>query len=247
MKKGREPPARKRPHMKRVTIATYNLCHGHYAGYDWNRIASVIREAGADIVGFQEIDMLTGRTGGLDTLAELTAATGFPHALFIPAMSFEGGRYGTAILSRYPIAESGTLPLPSANYEPRAFGWVTVELEDGAPLTLLNTHLSYESHAQQNIQFTYIAHWMEKHLPADTPAVLTGDFNTEDFTAFTPVTALGFALVNSTAHEFKTFRGDPVAIDNIVYREGIMTPEAIGMTDSDASDHNLLWCRFEFL
>ncbi len=244
MKRAGNPPARKRPYMKHVTVATYNICHGHYAGYDWKRIADLLQEAGADVVGFQEIDMFTNRTGSLDTIAALTAATGFPYALFIPAMDYDGGQYGTAILSRFPIADSGVIPLPSAGYEPRAFGWVTVALEDGAPLTLLNTHLSYESHAQQNIQFAYIADWMGKHLPEDTPAVLTGDFNTEDFTAFAPVRGLGYALVNDSSHEFKTFRGDPVAIDNIVYREGIMTPEAFGMTDSDASDHNLLWCRF---
>ena len=119
-----------------------------------------------------------------------------------------------------------------------------VNLPDGSPVTILNTHLSYESNAQQNIQFAYIADWMAKHLPANTPAVLTGDFNTEDFTAFAPVKSLGYALVNDTAHEFKTFRPYPVAIDNIVYREGDMTPEAFGMMNSDASDHNLLWCRF---
>lgn len=230
--------------MKHITVATYNVCHGRYAGYDWARIADLIHEVGADIVGFQEIDMFTDRTGGLDTISALTAATGFPHALFIPAMDYDGGQYGTAILSRYPMVESDTQPLPSADYEPRAFGRVTVKTADGTPLTLLNTHLSYESHDQQDIQFAYIADWMRKHLPEDTPAVLTGDFNTEDFTAFTPVTSLGFALVNCTDREFKTFRGDPVAIDNIVYREGIMTPEAYGMIESDASDHNLLWCRF---
>ena len=86
---------------------------------------------------------------------------------------------------------------------------------------------------------------MAKHLPANTPAVLTGDFNTEDFTAFAPVKSLGYALVNDTAHEFKTFRHDPVAIDNIVYREGGMIPAEYGMIESDASDHNLLWCRFK--
>ena len=231
--------------MKHITVATYNICHGHYAGYDWKRIADLLHEVGADIVGFQEIDMLTNRTGGRDTINELTAATGFPYALFIPAMDYDGGQYGTAILSRYPMVESGTHPLPSADYEPRAFGRVTVDLGDDHTLTLLNTHLSVEARAQQDIQFAYLADWMGKHLPEDTPAVLTGDFNTDDFTAFTPVTTLGFALVNCTDREFKTFRGDPVAIDNIVYREGIMTPEAFGMTDSDASDHNLLWCRFQ--
>ena len=56
--------------------------------------------------------------------------------------------------------------------------------------------------------------------------------------------SLGYAPVNDTAYEFKTFRPYPVAIDNIVYREGDMTPEAFGMMNSDASDHNLLWCRF---
>ena len=230
--------------MKHITVATYNICHGRYVDLDWSRIASVIREAGADMVGFQEIDMGTNRIGGLDTVAALTAATGLTHALFVPAMDYDGGQYGTAILSRFPIADSGILPLPSASYEPRAFGYVTVETEDGTPLTMLNTHLSYESHTQQDIQFAYIADWMGKHLTPDTPAVLTGDFNTEDFSAFSPVRSLGYALVNDTAHEFKTFRKDPVAIDNILYREGSMIPAEYGMIESDASDHNLLWCRF---
>ena len=221
-------------HMKHITVATYNVCHGHYAGYDWKRIADLLGKAKADIVGFQEIDMFTNRTGGLDTIVALTAVTGLPHALFIPSMDYDGGQYGTAILSRYPIADSGVLPLPSAHYEPRAFGWVKVDTEDGAPLTLLNTHLSYESHAQQDIQFAYIADWMGKHIPTDTPAVLTGDFNTEDFTAFTPVKALGYALVNDTPHEYKTFRGNPAAIDNIVYRESSMTPAEYSMIESDA-------------
>ena len=231
--------------MKHITVATYNVCHGRYADYDWSRVASVIRESGADLVGFQEIDMFTNRTGGLDTIAALTASTELPYALFVSAMDFDGGQYGTAILSRYPIIQSGTLPLPSAGFEPRAFGWVTVAPGHDDTLTLLNTHLSYESHAQQNIQFSYLADWMGKHLPANSPAVLTGDFNTEDFTAFAPVKTLGYALVNDTAHEFKTFRDSPVAIDNIVYRESFMTPEAFGMIENDASDHNLLWCRFQ--
>ena len=113
--------------------------------------------------------MGTNRTRGMDTVTELIRATGLLHALFVPAMDYDGGQYGTAILSRYPIVDSGILPLPSASYEPRALGWVTVETEDGTPLTLLNTHLSYESHDQQDIQFAYIADWMGKHLTPTPP------------------------------------------------------------------------------
>ena len=85
---------------------------------------------------------------------------------------------------------------------------------------------------------------MESHIPEDTPALLTGDFNTEDFSVFTPVNALGYATVNSAETEFKTFRGYPLAIDNILYRESLLTPVARGMIDKDTSDHNLLWCEF---
>ena len=231
--------------MKQITIATYNIRHGGDVGLDWSRLAEVIAASGADVVGIQEMDMLTDRVGGVDSLKGLSEATGMAHALFVPAMDFRGGQYGTAILSRYPIAVAERHPLPSAHYEPRAFGCVTLTLGEGSTLTFLNTHLSYESAEQQKIQMRYLAEWMAEHIPAHTPALLTGDFNTEDFTTFAPVTSLGYALVNDTAHEFKTFRHNPVAIDNIVYRQGRMTPEAFGMIESDASDHNLLWCRFE--
>ena len=231
--------------MKHINVATYNICHGRYADLDWSRIASAIREADADIVGLQEIDMGTNRIGGLDTVAALTAATGLTHALFVPAMDFDGGQYGTAILSRYPIAAAEYHPLPSAHYEPRAFGCVTLDLGEGRTVAFLNTHLSYESAEQQSIQMAYLADWMAGHLPADIPTVLTGDFNTEDFTVFSPLTDRGYATANCADREFKTFRSHPVAIDNIVYTASLLTPADSGMVDRPVSDHNLFWCRFD--
>ena len=231
--------------MKHINVATYNICHGRYADLDWSRIASAIREADADIVGLQEIDMGTNRIGGLDTVAALTAATGLTHALFVPAMDFDGGQYGTAILSRYPIAAAEYHPLPSAHYEPRAFGCVTLDLGEGRTVAFLNTHLSYESAEQQSIQMAYLADWMAGHLPADIPAVLTGDFNTEDFTVFSPLTDRGYATANCADREFKTFRSHPVAIDNIVYTASLLTPADSGMVDRPVSDHNLFWCSFD--
>ncbi len=233
--------------MKKITIATYNIRHGHDVDCDWSKIAENVAEAGADIVGFQEIDMFTNRIGGRDTISGLTEATGLPHALFVPAMDFDGGQYGTAILSRFPITAYEAHPLKSGRYEPRAFGCVTVTMDDGMPFCFLNTHLSCESHEQQDIQFNQLASWMASHIPEDIPAVLTGDFNTEDFSAFMPLKAIGYALANEAGHEYKTFRSNPTAIDNIVYRESFLKPVEQGMIDSDRSDHNLLWCRFELL
>ena len=233
--------------MKELTIATYNILHGHDAGLDWSRLAAVINQKAADVVGLQEVDMGTQRTGGADTVTALAAATGLPHTLFIPAMDFDGGQYGTAILSRYPITAAEVRPLPSAHYEPRAFGCATLDLGEGRTLSFLNTHLSYESTEQQTVQLTCLASWLERHVPDNTPAVLTGDFNTEDFTMFTPIKSLGYGTVNSEKQEFKTFRPQPMAIDNILYTTAAMTPIECGMIDADTSDHNLLWCRFSLL
>ncbi len=233
--------------MKKITIATYNILHGHEVNCDWSKLAEVIAQSGADIVGLQEIDMHTSRIGGLDTVTGLSQATGLPHAFFVPAMDFDGGQYGTSILSRFPITSYERQPLDSGSYEPRSFGCVTVALDDGTPFCFLNTHLTHESGEQQNIQLTQLAVWMGTHITADIPAVLTGDFNTEDFTVFSPLQNRGYALVNNDSHPFKTFRTKPSAIDNIVYREACLTPVEQGMIDSDRSDHNLLWCRFELI
>ena len=231
--------------MKHITIATYNIRHGADVKLDWSLLAEMIRQSGADIVGIQEVDMHTNRISGQDTLAGLVQATGLPYALFVPAMDFDGGQYGTAILSRFPLETTACFPLDSAGYEPRACGAVTVKLHDGLPFCFLNTHLSYESTEQQHIQFGQLADWMDSHVGKAIPTVLTGDFNTEDFTAFAPLTDIGFSLVNNADHTYKTFRKPPIAIDNIVYRADCLAPVEHGMIASNRSDHNLLWCKFD--
>ena len=230
--------------MKELTIATYNILHGQDADLDWSRLAAVIARSGADLVGLQEVDMGTNRIGGADSIAGLIAATGLPYALFIPAMDYDGGQYGTAILSRFPVTAAEVHPLPSGHYEPRAFGCVTVTLADGSPFILLNTHLSYESREQQDTQIACLREWMEGNLPKNVPAALTGDFNTEDFHAFAPLESMGFTPLNGTVRSFKTFREPPAAIDNVLYAADKLTPVAYGMIEAPVSDHNLLWGRF---
>lgn len=240
-----------KPTEQTLTVATYNIRHGRDVDFAWNRLADHIRAVGADLVGIQEVDMFTARSRGLDSLAGLSAAAGLPHALFTPVMDYDGGQYGTAILSRYPLTAAEVHPLPFGNYEPRAFGYVRVLLPsnddpNGTSVCFLNTHLSYESAEQQYTQLAALADWIGKH-PAKAPTVLTGDFNTENFAAFAPLNALGFALVNDSDHRYATFRTEPIAIDNIVYSADRLTPVASGMIDSPDSDHNLLWCRFELI
>lgn len=228
--------------MNQITVATYNIRHGGDVNCVWPCLAAHVAAVGADLLGLQEVDVGTRRTGGADGVAGLVEATGLPHTLYVPTMPFDGGEYGTAILSRYPFAEAGkAYPLPSAHYEPRAFGCVTVTPGDGTRVAFLNTHLSVESADQRVIQTKYLAHWMDAHIPADIPCILTGDFNTEDMAAFSPLTARGFIPVNNPETRYPTFYATGVAIDNILYRGDNLRLQSAGMVESRDSDHNLLW------
>ena len=231
--------------MKQLTIATYNICHGHYAGLDWTKLASSILASGADVVGIQEMDMFTNRVGGADSLKGLSEAAGMPYSLFVPAMDFDGGQYGTAILSRLPMETLEMRPLYDGGYEPRAYGAVTVTTEDGSRLVFANTHLSYEDKKTRAMQIKQLSFRLYTMLPEPLPTVLTGDFNTDDFSALSPFRTAGMELVNNGEQEYKTFRTDPAAIDNILYSRDKLIPLESGMIDSDMSDHNLLWCRFQ--
>ena len=233
------------PAVTTITVASYNVRHGDDVEYDWSKLAEVILQSGADVVGLQEIDMNTGRNGGRDTMAGLSEATGFPYYVFIPAMNFDGGQYGTAILSRYPILSSDVITLNAGGYEPRALGAAEIELPDGSTLHFLNTHLAYEDDFVRSTQFTQVAKWIKRNIRDDSPVMITGDFNTADFSDYEPLEKQGFAIVNNAEHSYPTYRGNNTPIDNVVYLTSRLTPVEHDYIDSSYSDHNLLWCRFE--
>ena len=231
-----------------LTIASYNICRGYYAEFDWDALACNVRQVNADLLGLQEVDMFSGRIPGkIDTLAALREATGLNYGIYTPTIPMRSGRYGTAILSRYPIVSGGSLSLESANFEPRALGYAKVILPNDTTFLFFNTHLCYESADQRLIQFDQLATMLPSINIEGIPCALTGDFNTEHFSDFEPLTHNGFALINHAEDRMETFRLSPIAIDNIVYPPASMTRTAHGMIESEASDHNLIWARFNLL
>ena len=59
----------------KLRFASYNIYHGGKAGYDMSKIAKNIIDNEIDVVGIQEVDRMTARSGGIDTLIELSRAT----------------------------------------------------------------------------------------------------------------------------------------------------------------------------
>jgi hypothetical protein len=71
--------------------------------------------------------------------------------------------------------------------------------------------------------------------------ILTGDFNTADFSEFT---ILGANLINDQFRFYPTFPGGNSAIDNIVYTDSFKEI-ASGTVTKSYSDHYMLWAEFE--
>jgi endonuclease/exonuclease/phosphatase family metal-dependent hydrolase len=161
-----------------VRILSYNVKHGlgMDSQVDLERIATVIRDLEPDVVTLQEIDSVTARTGLEDQAARLGELTGMK-AIFGGFMDYRGGRYGMALLSRYPIVEWENHRLPDGA-EPRSALAARIELlrpgYGTAPqIVVVGIHL-YATAAERQAQ---AARLVELFAAEEAPVVLAGDFN----------------------------------------------------------------------
>jgi len=132
-----------------LRVLVYNVHAGKDAGGADNlaRVAGVVRETGADLVLLQEVDRGTERSGRVDQVAELARLAGM-RGVFGKTLDFQGGGYGVALLSRWPVSEDTLVHLAAdppgeragSSREPRGVLRARVAAP-GGPLYLLNTHL----------------------------------------------------------------------------------------------------------
>lgn len=225
---------------KRITVrvATYNIRGGSDVEHDLSIIAQDILDNNVEIVGFQEVDKNTNRSGNVDMVKELAALTGYEYCEFTRCISYDGGYYGTAILSKYPIEEYEAVFLPSGHHEQRKLGHATINI-NGVMLNFFNTHLSWEDADVRAEQFATIAEYT-----ADCEYfIVTGDFNTANFDSFKAIPNSN--IVNNEENRMVSC-GEDGAIDNIVYSDGIRL-DGSGMYDEvDHSDHHMVWADFSF-
>ena len=132
-----------------VRVLVYNIHAGKDAkGVDnLSRVAQIVRDSHADVVLLQEVDKGTQRSGRVDQMAELRRLTGF-FGVFGKTLDYQGGDYGIAILSRWPIAHDTLIRLPveppqfrsNVSYEPRGALSAVIEAP-GRVLRVVNTHI----------------------------------------------------------------------------------------------------------
>jgi endonuclease/exonuclease/phosphatase family metal-dependent hydrolase len=166
--------------MERLKALTLNI---------WNRqgpwekrlplIRSGIEALEPDVIGLQEVLAMEGNGSQAHEIAE---GLGYHVAVF-PAWAIGGGlTFCNAVMSRHPIIDSQTFPLPpKVEHESRSLGFALVDAPCGR-VPVFVTHLSWKFHEGflRVEQVKSIARLVKEHAPGGGfPPILMGDFNAE--------------------------------------------------------------------
>ncbi len=164
----------------RLRVLTYNIHHaeGTDGVIDYERLAGIISDLQPDVVALQEVDRGTRRTGGVDQAARLAELTGMHH-VFGTAMHYSGGRYGNALLSRFPVEAPKTHRLPFRfGQEPRAALAARIRPDTGLPdFLFVGTHLCHQSNQTRLDQAKQLNWLFGDRRESDLPVILAGDLN----------------------------------------------------------------------
>ncbi|WP_437187966.1 endonuclease/exonuclease/phosphatase family protein [Planctomicrobium sp. SH668] len=168
-------PALKAEAEETIRVMTYNIHHGEGLDekLDLSRIARIIKEAKADLILLQEVDSRAKRSHSVDQVAELAKMTGL-HGQFSKAIALQGGEYGQAILSRYPIEAHQIHKLTGKpKSEQRIAAEHVVEI-NGRNVRVVTVHLDFSSPESTQQQAKEVLNILSESVE---PVILGGDFN----------------------------------------------------------------------
>ncbi len=127
-----------------IRVASWNIKAARKANLE--RLTSQLREIDADVIALQEVDWNTRRSGQRKQAEELAGALRL-HYVFAGAHQWQGGDYGLALLSRFPLVSARRHPLPSTS-EPRILLEVEVCVA-GKRLVVFNHHADITARARR--------------------------------------------------------------------------------------------------
>ena len=248
------------PKGQSLRVMTYNI-YGARAtspanAADLDAIAEVIRRQNPDFVTLNEVDVFTNRTGkDVHQACDLAEKLGMEWH-FSKAIDRDGGEYGDAVLSKYPILEKRSYRLPCAAEQPgedRSLCVIRVQL-DGKDLYVASTHLDHLSgDASRLVQATEIRRIRDTELEGDL--ILCGDLNA--IPSSNVIATMTSFLTNTGPIDQYTFPSDDPSrkIDYIMYAPiehfGVQNCQVVSRGDQqvggvDASDHRPVLADIRF-
>ncbi|MCC6793808.1 MAG: endonuclease/exonuclease/phosphatase family protein [Candidatus Hydrogenedentes bacterium] len=167
-----------RPWIMRFNVVTYNVhaCRGLDRRICHIRISDILRACNADIIALQELDSDRARSRKVDQPQAIADALGM-HLIFYSTDGWADGKYGNAILSKYPLKLVRAANLPGAGRcEPRGAIWAEAIINNQS-VHIVNTHLGLTaSERATQVRALLGPEWMGAHTFSES-SVLCGDFN----------------------------------------------------------------------
>jgi endonuclease/exonuclease/phosphatase family metal-dependent hydrolase len=224
-----------------LRVMTFNIHYGEGKDgiQDLSRIAEVIRECDADIVGLQEVDNLNPRSRFVNQAKWLADELGM-YCAYGVNLSIGPVQYGNAVLSKFPIEFYENIPLPTSGFEPRGCLWTQIDV-GGCQIAFLVTHLGL-SKDERARQINSIIEMLEK---ITVPIILVGDWNnvpdSEEVSSVASVLKDVYAGTDSNCEEeAATFafgtRKPNVRIDYMFVSSEIVVME-VKTIETQVSDH----------
>lgn len=234
-------------------VTTYNLQAGMGIDgkYDLDRIASTIRETGADIIGLEEVDVHWGSRSAYENTIKLLAEKLDMEYFFAPIYDLEPSvpgsprqQFGVAVLSKYPIsyAENHDItrlstqdPDPEPELGP---GFLEAQIDvNGAKVWFYVTHLDYRGDPTiREMQVSDMLAIMSDH----HYNILVGDMNAlPDAEELAPLFYWFDDAWDKTQEQdgFTYPTDDPIKRIDYVFTSPRMNVDDTFITSSQASDH----------
>ena len=163
----------------RIRVLSYNIHHGEGVDgkLDLARIAKVIRSVSPDVVALQEVDDQVRRSGSVKQPMELARLTNM-QVVFEKNIDYQGGRYGNAVLSRFPFVQHKNVHLPLFDKGEQR-GVLVCELRLPSrkqPLLFLGTHLDHRRKDRERLASAERINALSDAYDKQ-PALLVGDLN----------------------------------------------------------------------
>ncbi|SCE76432.1 Metal-dependent hydrolase, endonuclease/exonuclease/phosphatase family [Micromonospora coriariae] len=222
---------------ERLTVVAYNVRMGFGLDgrFDLAGLTAAVDRQRPDVVLLSEVDRGWLLNGGHDTLDLLADRLGMPY-VFAPAAD---PVWGDAVLSRWPVTDPRTLPLPAVGAPTGAQALaVTLDLGDGVRTAVVSTHLQPPPGRGPVVQARAVADFATGYA-AGRPLVVAGDLNTEPGDeAFGQFTTAGLVDALVAARPLATSPADDPRqqIDHVFVSPGL-TPSGPVAPQGTASDH----------
>lgn len=236
---------------QQLRMLSYNIHHaeGVDRKLDVERIAKLILSVKPDLVALQEVDQTVKRSQSVDQPAELARLTKM-HVAFGANIDLQGGHYGNALLSRFPIARHKNHLLPNLDQsEQRGVIEAEITLPDSKePLMVLATHLDHRANDRERLASAKVLNELAAKHP-NRPAVLAGDLNATPESTTLEQLATMWTRTNETPMATIPVDRPKRQIDFILVRprDRWKVVEVKVLEEAVASDHRAIFAVLELL